>query len=263
MSLGVLVWQHRALFRRFLVREIKGRYLGSFSGYFWVLLQPLAQLAIYSLVFTTIFRVRFPELEQHSFVVFVAIALWPWLAFHEGILRATVAITNNAGLIRKIALPYELLVYTAVGGSYAVHGVGFLLVLGVLTILGAELSLSALPLVLLLLGLLLLFTIGVALILSVLQVFLKDIEHVLAPVFMLLFYASPILYPLSLVPEPFRTLILANPLSYFFDRLRALLMFGEWSPSGADVLAVLGSVLVFVAGLRLFRRCAGRFEEFL
>ncbi|ABA58642.1 ABC transporter permease [Nitrosococcus oceani] len=259
----MLIWRHRALFRRFLAREIKSRYLGSISGYFWVLVQPLAQLALYSLVFTTIFKVRFPELEQHSFVEFVAIALWPWVAFHEGVMRATTAITNNAGLIRKIALPYELLVYAAVGGSYIVHGVGFLLVLGVLTMLSAELFLNTLPLVLWLWGLLLLLTLGIALILSALQVFLKDIEHLLAPVFMLLFYASPILYPLSLVPEPFRTLILANPLSYFLDRLRALLMFGEWVPSGADVLALLGSGLLFIVGLRLFRRCAGRFEEFL
>lgn len=259
----MLIWEHRALFRRFLMREIKNRYLGSLSGYFWVLAQPLAQLALYSLVFTTIFQVRFPELKQHSFVVFVAIALWPWLAFHEGILRATGAISNNAGLIRKIALPHELLVYTAVGGSYIVHGIGFVLVLGVLAAFGAELFLGALPLVLLLFGLLLLLTTGVALILSVLQVFLKDIEHVLGPVFMLLFYASPILYPLSLVPEPFYTLISVNPLSYFFDRLRTLLMFGEWKFGGGDILAVLGCVLIFMAGLRLFRRCAGRFEEFL
>jgi lipopolysaccharide transport system permease protein len=261
--MGAQVWRHRALFRRFLEREIKSRYLGSLSGYFWVLVQPLAQLAIYSLVFTTIFRVRFPELEQHSFVVFVAMALWPWLAFQEGVQRATVAIIHNAGLVRKIALPHELLVYAAVSGSYAVHGIGFLFVLGVLAAFGTELYFQTLPVVILILALLFMLTLGLALVLATLQVFLKDIEHVLAPVFMLWFYASPILYPISLVPEPFHTLLLANPLSYFFDRLRSLLMFGEWGLSGIDVLAVLGSIFIFGAGLGLFRHCAGRFEEFL
>lgn len=259
----MLIWRHRTLFRRFLVREIKSRYLGSFSGYFWVLVQPLAQLAVYSLVFTTIFQVRFPELEQHSFVVFVALALWPWLAFQEGLQRATVAISSNAGLIRKIALPYELLVYAAVGGSYVVHGLGFLFVLGVLAALGSDLHFGTLPLVFLLLGLLFLLTTGLSLILATLQVFLKDVEHVLAPVLMLWFYASPILYPVSLVPEPFHTLILANPLSYFFDRLRDLLMFGDWKPAEADALMLAGSVLIFGLGLGLFRRCAHRLEEFL
>jgi ABC-type polysaccharide/polyol phosphate export permease len=174
-----------------------------------------------------------------------------------------VAISNNAGLIKKIALPHELLVYTAVGGSYAVHGVGFLLILGVLAASGSEIHLMALPAVFLLLSLLFLLTMGLALILATLQVFLRDIEHVFAPVLMLWFYASPILYPISLVPEPFRTLLLANPLSYFFDRLRALLMFGDWKFTEIDALVALGSLLVFGLGLGFFRRCAGRFEEFL
>jgi ABC-type polysaccharide/polyol phosphate export permease len=259
----MLIRQYRALLQHLLVREINSRYLGSLSGYFWVLAQPLAQLALYSLVFTTIFRVRFPQLEQHSFVEFVAIALWPWLAFQEGIQRALVAISNNAGLIKKIALPHELLIYAAAGSSYAVHGAGFLLVLGVLTALGANLHWIALPAVLLLLGLLFLLTMGLALILATLQVFLRDIEHVLISVLMLWFYASPILYPISLVPEPFHTLLLANPLSYFFDRLRALLMFGDWRFTEVDIMLVLGSLLIFVLGLAFFRRCAGRFEEFL
>lgn len=254
--------QHRALLRRFLVREIKSRYLGSLNGYFWVLVQPLAQLAVYALVFTTIFQVRFPALEQHGFVVFVALALWPWLAFQEGLQRATAAISANADLIKKITLPYELFVYAAVGGSYAIHGTGFLFVLGVLAALGADLHLIALPLALLLWGCLFCATVGLALILAILQVFLKDVEHLLAPVLMLWFYASPILYPVSLVPAPFRALILANPLSHFFDRLRGLLMFGAWEPA-ADIVMLTASALVFVLGLGFFRRCAGRLEEFL
>lgn len=207
--------QYRALFQQLLLREINSRYLGSLSGYFWVLVQPLAQLALYALVFTTIFRVRFPELAQHNFITFVAIALWPWLAFQEAIQRALGAITSNAGLIKKIALPHEILIYAAVGSSYVVHGAGFLLVLAVLTILGSDLYLSTLPWVLILLGMLFLLTLGLALVLATLQVFLRDIEHGLVSVLMLWFYASPILYPVSLVPAPFHTLILANPLSYF------------------------------------------------
>lgn len=100
-------------------------------------------------------------------------------------------------------------------------------------------------------------------VLATLQVFLRDIEHGLVSVLMLWFYASPILYPVSLVPAPFHTLILANPLSYFFDRLRALLMFGQGEFTGVDLIAAGSSVLVFMFGLAFFRRCAGRFEEFL
>ncbi|CAH9014861.1 ABC transporter permease [Candidatus Nitrosacidococcus sp. I8] len=258
-----LIFQSRSIFYQLWLREIKNRYLGSISGYLWVLFQPIAQLALYALVFATIFKVRFPELAQHSFVEFVAIALWPWLAFQEGIQRALGAITNHAHVLKKVALAPELLIYSTVGGSYAVHGTGFLFILAILTIFGAHIHLLMLPWVLLLLGLWLLFTLGLAFILAALQVFFRDMEHILASVLMLLFYASPILYPISLVPEPFHTLLLLNPLSYFFDHLRELLLFGEMSFSVIDGVAVLLSAALFAVGLWFFRRCAHQFEAFL
>jgi len=255
--------QYAALLRRFLAREVSSRYLGSVSGIVWVFTQPLLQLAIYGLVFTTIFKVRFPELQQHGFIVFVAVALWPWLAFQEGVQRATVAITSNAGLIRKIALPHELLVYSAVGGSFLVHLLGFLLVLVVLFAFGADLHLEALPVALALFSVLLLVAISLSLVLAALQVFLKDVEHVLAPVFMFWFYASPILYPVTLVPEPLRYVIEANPMSYFLGRMRELLMFGQVMPTWTDLLVMTATFLAIYLAQRFFFRCANSFEEFL
>jgi ABC-type polysaccharide/polyol phosphate export permease len=262
LSIFVL-WKNRGLFRQFLVREITSRYLGSISGSLWMLVHPLAQLAIYSLVFTVIFRVRFPELQQHGFVVFVAMALWPWLAFQEGVQRAVVAISANAGLIKKIALPHELLVYAAVGGSFVVHIAGFVLVVSVLSVFGADLHLETLPAVLLLLAMLALLAVALSLLLAALQIFLKDVEHVIAPLFMFLFYVSPVLYPITLVPEPLRSVIAANPMSYFMGRMRELFMFGDWAPRWSDAWALAGCLLLFYLARRFFLRCAGRFEEFL
>ncbi|CAB1274339.1 ABC transporter permease [Candidatus Nitrosacidococcus tergens] len=257
------IFQSRSILYQLWLREIKSRYLGSISGYLWVFFQPVAQLALYALVFATIFKVRFPELDQHSFVEFVAIALWPWLAFQEGIQRALGAITNNGALIKKVALPSELLIYSSVGGSYAVHGAGFLFILILLKASGAYIYLAMLSWVILLLGLLLLFTLGLALILATLQVFFRDMEHILASVLMLWFYASPILYPISLVPEPFHTLLLLNPLSYFFDHFRELLLFDQFNFSLLDGVATFLSFSLFYVGLWFFRRCASQFEAFI
>ena len=254
---------HPALFKQFLFREISTRYLGSISGYFWVIIQPLAQLLLFSFVFGTIFKVRFPELEQHNFMVFVALALWPWLAFQEGVQRATLAMVNNAGLIKKIALPYELLVYAPVAGSFIIHGTGYLLVILIMNSLGSSLVLSCLPWVILLFFELFILAIALGFCLSALQVFMKDIEHMLAPVFMALFYASPILYPPTLVPEPVRSILNLNPLSYFFERFRSLLMFGEWQPTLTDGVALIVCLLILAVSLKFFQRCSDRFEEFL
>lgn len=254
---------HPVLFKQFLIREVSTRYLGSISGYFWVIIQPLAQLVLFSFVFGTIFKVRFPELEQHNFMVFVALALWPWLAFQEGVQRATLSMVNNAGLIKKIAMPFEILVYSSVAGSFMIHGAGYFLVILIINGLGSGLALSCLPGVMLLFFELFILAIAVGFCLSALQVFMKDIEHILAPVFMGLFYASPILYPATLLPEPIGTILDLNPLSYFFERFRSLLMFGEWQPTLIDGTALVACLLLLALSLRFFRRCSDRFEEFL
>jgi ABC-type polysaccharide/polyol phosphate export permease len=257
------LWKHRWLLREFLGREIKNRYLGSVSGVLWVLFQPLAQLAVYAFVFTLIFKVRFPELEGHGYIAFVAVALWPWLAFQEGVQRATVAIQNNAALIKKVAFPNELLVYASVAATYIIHAVGLLLVLLVLKLAGVAIHLSALPEFALLLLVMMACALGLGLICAAFQVFLRDLEQILAPLFMLWFYASPILYPASLVPPTFRVIIEANPISYFAGRARSLLLYGDWEFGITDGAVVIGVCLLCWAGLSVFRRCATRFEDFL
>ncbi len=257
------LWSYRWLFLNFLSREIKSRYVGSVSGFFWALLHPLALLAVYAVVFATIFKVKFPELAGHSFVEFVAVALWPWLCFQEGVQRGALAVQNGAGLVKKVAFPHELLVYGAVIATYAVHLTGFLLVLLVLALLQNSLHFSALPLVLILFAMQLLFTSGLSLILSALQVLLKDVEHFLAPVFMIWFYATPIVYPAGQVPVQIQQIIAWNPLSYFITRIRELLMFGAGQLTWQDLIMLGGSLTIFMAGRWFFRRLSPYFEDFI
>lgn len=255
-------WNLRWLLRQFLAREIKSRYLGSISGVLWVFIQPLAQLAVYGFVFALIFKVRFPELGEHNFLVFVAVALWPWLAFAEALQRATVAVQGNAGLIKKVSLPGELLVIAAVAAPFIVHGAGYLLVLALLWASGSDLNVLALPGLLGLWMVLALFSLGLGLVLSAFQVFLRDLEHVLSSILMFWFYATPILYPRNLVPEALQPLIDANPLSYFVERIRTLLLY-QYQPAWLDLLPVVLSISLCYLAWRLFRRCASRFEDFL
>ncbi|CAH1386499.1 ABC transporter permease [Candidatus Nitrotoga sp. M5] len=257
------LWPYRWLLLNFLSREIKSRYIGSVSGIFWALLHPLALLAVYAVVFTAIFKVKFPELEGHSFILFVAVALWPWLCFQEGAQRGALSVQNGGGLIKKVAFPHELLVYGAVLSTYAVHVSGFLLVLVVLALTGSDLHFSSLPLVLLLFSMQLLFTSGLALILAALQVLLKDVEHFLTPLFMVWFYATPILYPASLVPQQIQQIIALNPLSYFITRVRELLMTGNSQIGWQDLVMLLSCMLFFLIGRWFFNRLSPYFEDFI
>ena len=255
--------RHRWLLYEFTRREIANRYAGSVSGLAWTIIQPLVQLAIFAFVFTQIFRAGVPaEYTGVSYTAFVAVALWPWIMFSEGIQRGMVAISANAGLIRKVALPNALFVYSSVLACYAVHLAGFIGVLLVLAALGENVRLAGVPVAVVFLVPYLALATGIALVLAALQTLLKDVEHGTSLVLMIVFYATPILYPLSFVPEAWREALKANPLAYFSERLREVL-FANSGLVAADLAMALACAFAFLAGLWIFNRVSPHFEDFL
>jgi ABC-type polysaccharide/polyol phosphate export permease len=253
--------RHRALFTNFFRRELFSRYLGSVSGFAWAFLHPLALLGVYHFVFTTVFRAG--PMNGKSFLLFVAIALWPWLAAQEALQRGTVSIGGYAGLIRKVAFPHELVVYATVAATMVLQFAGYLAVLVVLALFGEPVRFAGLPLAVALWIVLAIGVTGLALALASLQVFIRDIEHILLPVLMILMYLTPILYPLSLVPESMRPWVAANPFGYLVDRLRDALLEGRLTPSWHDAVAVLVAIALFAGGRWIFRRLSPHFEDFV
>jgi ABC-type polysaccharide/polyol phosphate export permease len=254
--------------RRWLVyelvrREVSQRYAGSVSGIAWTFLQPLAQLAIFAFVFSRVFRATVPpEFPQASYMTFVAVALWPWVMFSEAIQRGMGAISANAGLIRKVAVPSEVFVYSNVVACALVQLVGFIAVLLVLRASGEPIHLSGIPSAVALLVPYMLLAAGIALALAALQTLLKDVEHGTSIILGIVFYATPILYPLTLVPAEWRAALGASPLAYLSERLREVLLA---SPAlhVNDFIVLLACAVIFAAGLWIFRRLAPWFEDFL
>jgi lipopolysaccharide transport system permease protein len=260
-SAATSVARHRALFANFFRRELFSRYLGSISGLAWALLHPLALLAVYHFVFTTIFRAG--PMNGKSFLIFVAVALWPWLAAQEALQRGTVSIAGHAGLIRKVAFPHEIVVYASVAATLALQLVGYLVVLIVLALFGEPVHFEGLLIALPLWIVLGVAVAGLSLALSALQVFIKDVEHILMPVLMILMYLTPILYPLTLVPEGMRPWVAANPFGYLVDRLRDALLDGSLALHWGDAVAVIVALALFVAGRWVFLRLSPHFEDFV
>lgn len=251
------------LLSSFTRREILNRYAGSVSGLAWTLLHPLAQLAIYAFVFSRIFRVGVPAGYAHvDYVSFVAVALWPWIAFSEGLQRAMGSIAANGGLIRKVAFPHRLLVFASVIASCAVHLVGYLAVLLVLRAMGEPIHIFRIPLALVLIVPYMLLAAGLGAALAALQTLLRDVEHVVQVLLLVLFYASPILYPSAIVPEAARRWMEISPLAWYSERLREVLLQGSGLVWG-DAAMALPCLVVLAAGLWVFERLSPHFEDFL
>lgn len=253
--------RHRALFINFFRRELFSRYLGSVTGLAWAFLHPLALLAVYHFVFTTVFRAG--PINGKSFLLFVAVALWPWLAAQEALQRGTVSIGGYAGLIRKVAFPHELVVYASVAATFALQFVGYVVVLAVLALFGEPVRFEGLLLAVPLWAILALGITGLALALAALQVFIRDVEHILMPVLMILMYLTPILYPLSLVPDRVKPWVAANPFGYLVDRLRDALLDGRLAVGWGDAVAVVVALGIFAAGRWMFLRLSPHFEDFV
>ena len=251
----------RALLVNFFRRELTTRYLGSITGLAWALLHPLALLAVYHFVFTTVFRTT--GFAGQSFLAFVAVALWPWLAAQEGLQRGTVSLAGYSGLIRKIAFPHEIVVYASIAATLALQFAGYVAVLIVLLVAGEPIHIEGLILAVPLWIVMAITVTGLALLLGALQVFVRDVEHVLMPLLMILMYLTPILYPLALVPDALRPWVAVNPFSWLVGRLRDCLLDGKLAVEWSDAIAVVVALLVFVAGRAVFRRLSPHFEDFV
>jgi lipopolysaccharide transport system permease protein len=255
--------QRRWLFSSFFRREFSSRYSGTIAGGLWALGQPVLMLAIYSFVFRLVLKVGFPELGEHSFTAFIACALWPWMAFQEALQRGTQAIVSNAGLIKKVVFPHEILVFASIASTFAIHFVGFGVVWFVLVAFGEPFHAGGLLVVALAWLALFLLASGLTLLTAALQVFLKDIDHLLGPILMVVFYGTPILYPMSQVPESLQGLFALNPLVYVLEPIRSALLQGTYAGLTGIAILLAGAIGIFWAARAVFVRLSSSFEDFL
>ena len=257
-----IVWKHKSLLLALTQRDFKNRYTGSVAGALWALMHPLALLALYAVVFEAVFKVKVPNLSLgQPYVLFIALALWPWMAFQEAVMRGTTAVQQNSALVKKVAFDHELLIYSAVLSSFAVQGVGFAVVLVVLGVVGFKIHWLGLICLLAFVPVLLLMALALALLLGALQVFVRDVEQLLSQVMSVLFYATPILFPMAIVPGWLAEAMHYNPLVHVIDPLRNALL-GQGSFDAASIAGVaLASVIAFAMARAFFLRLSPYFED--
>ena len=238
-------------------RELKLRYQGTALGFLWSLAKPLLQGLVIYFALSRVLRVGIP-----NYHIFLLSALFPWAWFQTSILLGTPAFVNNANLLKKVFFPRFVLPL-----SIVLHNLlNFLLSLPVLMLLLMLVGLRPGPQWVLGLPLLvaveLLLLAGIVLLLASLNVFLRDLEHLVEVFLNLWFYVTPILYPLSLVPGKVKAIMLLNPLTTLIEAWRGLFM--ENALPGWELWpALLFAAVALVLGTVAFRTLEERFEDAL
>ncbi len=247
---------YKYLLSQLAQREIKARYKQSFIGYAWVILNPLAQLMVYSFVFSIVFR--FPT-NNIPYVVFLYAALLPWTLLSSSITAATMSLVDNSSLLKKVSFPRELIPYASVLSKIVDFVFSALLFLGLCVLLRVPLSPSII-LFLPLFGAQLLLTSGIALTLSAFNLFYRDIQYLTNLSLMLRMYMTPIVYPLSLVPQKYVWLYKLNPMVGIIEGYRSAI-FGYPFETTIIFWAIGVSIVVFLAGFIIFKRSERVFAD--
>lgn len=237
-------------------REIKARYKQSFVGYAWVLINPLAQLFVYSFVFSLVFR--FPT-NNIPYPVFLFSTLLPWTLFQTGLISATVSLVENGSLLKKVKFPREIIPYSTIFAKvldFMFSSIVFLLFVLAYRVPLAGTSLLFFPLF----GVQVLLMIGLSFFLSALNLFYRDIQYLTNLLLMLWMYMTPIVYPLSMVPDQYLWLYKLNPMVGIMEGYRSAL-FGypfEWTIIAWSICITL---FVSLFGFIFFKRTEKMFAD--
>ena len=263
------VSRHRELFVNLTLRELRGKYKRSALGWGWSLINPLMQMVMFSLVFSFVLKIEPPvgdPSDLHVYAFFLLCGLLPWTFLATGLTAGMGSLLANANLIKKVWFPRQLLV----GATVASFGVSFLIELAVLSVALLIAGNMVLPWIVPMLGIVTIqavFVLGLALMLSVWNVYFRDLEYLVGIGLQFWFYATPIIYPISEVEDALddRPLLLdlygLNPMTRFAEVYRDLLYDLRW-PSLGTVLYLIGCALGSLAiGWVTFRRLQGRLAE--
>ncbi len=239
------------------IRTLRGRYQQSALGWFWAIVQPVATVAIFTVVFTRIVRV---DTGGVPYILFSYAAVVPWTLLATSLPDMAMSLVQNMNLVGKIYFPREALPIAAMLARLADFGISFVVLEGLMVIFRVPISLPGLLVLVLVLGLQLLLILGLGIGAAAMNVFYRDVDPLLRLLIQVWFYASPVLYPVSLVPENWRWLYFLNPMAGIIAAYRDVLIYGRM-PGDYLIPAAAVSLLIFLLGYWFFKRVEFQFAD--
>jgi lipopolysaccharide transport system permease protein len=257
--IGVLreFWRYRELLWNLVLRDIRVRYKQSLLGAAWAIAQPLAMMIVFTIVFTRILKV---ESEGVPYPIFSYSALLPWTFFATALNFAVPSLVSNMNLVTKIYFPREIFPIAAViacGFDFLVASTIFA---GLMAYYHVPITVNLLyvPLIVLVQ---VLFTFGIVLLASALNVFYRDMKFVIALGVQIWMYATPIIYPVALIPERFRSLYMLNPMAGIIDAYRKTILHGQPPELFGLGIGAAVALVTFLLSYVYFKRSEMQFAD--
>ena len=250
------IWAYRSMIRSLVHKDLRGRYQASVLGFLWTFIVPLCQLLVYTVVFSIILRSN-----VEKFYLYLFVALIPWNFFSACLTGGSSCIIQQQSLVNKIYFPREVVPVAYVTGSFVNMLYCEIVVFAVCLFSGVHfhiLGLLCLPLVM---AVEYILALGITMIMSAVDVYFRDLEHILGIISMAWMFMTPIMYDMSMVPERLRPLFRLNPMTSIVTAYRDILYAGS-VPKLETLGMSLGMGLLFLAlGFVIFGRLKRRFSE--
>lgn len=250
------LWEFRDLLYFFVWRDIKVRYKQTFLGFAWAVIQPLSAMVIFSLFFGSLAKI--PS-DGIPYPIFAYTALLPWTLFSESMTRSTNSMVMNANIIQKVYFPRVALPISSVLSPLLDFGIAFVILILMMIYFNITLTINIIWLPAFIL-LAMLTSLGIGLWTSALNAMYRDFQYVIPFIVQIWMFASPVVYPVSMIPEKYQFLYGLNPMAGVIEGFRWALL-GTEAPGSVIIVSVAIAVLILVSGAFFFRRMQKMFAD--
>ena len=253
------LYTHRELLISWTIRTLRARYQQSIMGILWAVIQPAATVLVLTFIFTLFIHV---DTRGLPYVVFSFTAMIPWTLFTSSITDMVDSLVININLVNKIYFPREILPIAALMARVIDFGIALILLIIIMIFYRLpffSINLLFFPLVFMIQ---ITLTIGIGLVGAALNVFFRDIKHIFVLILQLWLYATPIIYPVSLVPERLRNFYFLNPLAGIIESYREILLYGN-PPVVYLLVSALMAIVFLIIGYWLFKRLEYQYADII
>lgn len=250
------IYAYREMILMLVRRDLRGRYKGSVLGFAWTFLNPLLQLVVYTIVFSTIMRTGIDK-----FYLFLFVALIPWTFFAASLTGGSSSVLSQGNMVKKIYFPREVLPIAYVTTNFINMLYCFIVIFIVVFFSGVGFNFHALLYLPLVMAVEYVICLGFAMLASAITVYCRDLEYMLGIISMMWMYLTPIIYPITMVPKKYLPFFMLNPMTPIITAYRDILYYAKIPETGTLFHTLLMGALVLGIGWCIFDKLSRHFAE--